>query len=110
MLEAVNEISFSFLSRIHIWGTYSMKIHFAANEIIFRVIRAYNGTVGILVISILCTYLAIIENCICDINIWNSFPVVFNLLDNDYNNQTTKNVHKISYQKGKRRFANYVGI
>ena len=34
-LEAVNEISFSFFSRVHIWSTYSTEIHLAANEIIF---------------------------------------------------------------------------
>ena len=98
----MNEISFSFLSRVHIWSTYSTKIHLAANEIIFRVIRGYKRTVRILVISNLCTYLAIIWSFICAINIWNSFTIAFNLLDKDYNIPTIKNVHKISYQKGKR--------
>ena len=32
------------------------------------------------------------------INIWNSFPIAFNLLYNDYNIPTTKTVHKVSYQ------------
>ena len=82
----------------------------AANEIIFRVIRGYNGTVRKLLISNLCTYLTIIGRSICAINIWNSFPIAFNRLDNDYNIPTIKNVHKTSYQKGKRLFANYVVI
>ena len=34
----------------------------------------------------------------------------FNLLDNDYNIPTIKYFYKIIYQKGKRLFANYVGI
>ena len=106
----MNEISFSFLSRVHIWSTYLEKIHLAANEIIFRVIRGYNETVRILVISNLCTYFAIIGSAICAINIWNSFPIAFNLLDNDYNIPTIKRIHKISYQKGKRLFANNGGI
>ena len=81
----MNEILCSFLSRAPIRSTYSAKIHLAANEIIFCIIRGYNGTFQIFVISNLCTYLAIIGSSICAINIWNSFPIVFNLLDNDYN-------------------------
>ena len=38
------------------------------------------------------------------------FPIVFNLFDNDYNISTNKSVYKISYQIGKRLFANYVEI
>ena len=64
-----------------IWSTYSAKLHLAANEVIFSVIRGYNGTVRILVISNLCTYLAIIWSSPCAINIWNSFPFTFNLLN-----------------------------
>ena len=64
ILEVVNEISFSFLSRAHIKCTY-----LAANEIVFRVMRGYNGTVRILVISNLYTYLAIVGSSICAINI-----------------------------------------
>ena len=43
-------------------------------------------------------------------NIWNSFTIAFNLLDNDYNIPAIKYFYKISYQKEKRIFAHYVGI
>ena len=76
---------------------------------LFQIIRGYNGTVWILVVSNLCTYLAIVWCSICAINIWNSFSVAFNFLDNDYNIPTIKNVHNFSYQKGKRLFVDYVG-
>ena len=39
------------------------------------------------------------------INIWNSFPIVFNSLDNDYNIPTITIFHKVNLQKGKRLFA-----
>ena len=82
----MNEISFSFLSRVHIWSAYSTKIHLAANEIIFLVISGYNRTVRILVISNLCTSIC----SICAINIWNNLPIAFNLLDNNCNIQAIK--------------------
>ena len=103
----MNEISCSFVNCVHIWSTYSVKIHLAANEIIFRVIRGYNGTFHIFVISNLYTYLATIGSSICAINSWNSFPIAFDLL---HNIPTIKNFHVIGYQKGKILFANYIGI
>ena len=42
--------------------------------------------------------------------IGNTFPIALNLFDNDYNISTIKGVYKISYQKGKQVFANYVRI
>ena len=47
----MNEILFIFLSRVHIWGTYPVKIHLASNAILFHVIRGYNGPFRISVIS-----------------------------------------------------------
>ena len=87
-----------------------MKIQLATKEIIFRVIRGYNGIFRIFVISNLCTYLANIGSSICAINIWNSFAIAFKLLDNDYNIPTIKYFYKISFQKGNKHFANYIGI
>ena len=47
----------------------------------------------------------------CAMNISDTFPIfVLNLFDNDYIISTIKSVHKISYQKGKKNLANYVGI
>ena len=86
------------------------KIHLAASEIMFHVIRDYNGAVQILVKSDLCTFLAILGSCVCSINIWNSFSIHLNHFDNNSNTSAIKSVHKISYQKGKRLFSNYVGI
>ena len=37
-------------------------------------------------------------------------PIVFKILDNDYNISTIKRVHKICSQKRKRLFANHVGL
>ena len=106
--DLMNEISCSFLSRVHIWSTYSAKIHLAANEIIFRVIRGYGGTFLTFVISNLYMYLAIIGSCICAINIWNSSRITFNLLDNDCNIPTNFSQNQLS--KRENTFSNYVGI
>ena len=38
------------------------------------------------------------------------FPIAFNRLGNDCNIPTIKTFHKISHQKGKGLFANYVGL
>ena len=67
--KCVDEISFIFLSRVHIWSTYPAKFHLASNVILFDVIRGCNGTVRINVISNLGTYLAIIGSSMCAINI-----------------------------------------
>ena len=40
------------------------------------------------------------ESSICAINIWNSFPIAFYLLDNDYNILTIKMFIKSVIEKG----------
>ena len=67
--ERVNEISFIFLSRVNILSTYPAKIHLASSAVLFHVIRGYNGTVRISVISNLGAYLATIGNSLCAISI-----------------------------------------
>ena len=52
-------------------------------EIMFHVIRDYNGAVRILVKSNLCTFLAMLKSCVCAINVLNSFPIPFNHFDNN---------------------------
>ena len=59
-------------------------------KLYIRVNRGYNGTFRIFLISNLCTYLSIIGSSICGMYIWNSFPIAFNLLDNDFNIKTIK--------------------
>ena len=49
------------------------------------IIRGYNGTFLIFVILNLCMYFAIIGSSIRTINMWNSSPITFNLLDTDCN-------------------------
>ena len=75
--------------------------HLAASEIIFHVSKGYNGTVRMLVMSNLCKYLAIIGSSIRAINISNSSPIGFNILDNDYNISTVKKFTKSVLKKGK---------
>ena len=65
----MNEISFLFLSRVHIWSTYPAKFHLASSATLFDVIRGYNGTVRISVISNLGAYLATIGSSMCAMNI-----------------------------------------